>query len=114
MGIRPVGFQVLVKMEEVKQSIEGGALDGFQLASNEENKREQAGHDFGVVVDFGPLAYVGWEGVEGNTGKERAEVWGVNIGDKVEFKRYDGKASNHPDYEGYRFIVDKDIVGVYE
>ena len=109
--IKPLGFHVLIKMEDVEQEIKEGALAGFQLTSDVENKREQAGHDVGVVVSFGPLAYVGWEGVEGVTAEERAQAWGVEVGDKVEFNRYDGKAIDHPDYSGYRLMADRDLIG---
>lgn len=108
--IKPLGFQVLVKMEAVEQEITDGALKGFQLASDTENKREQVGHDIGVVVDFGPLAYIGWEGVEGNDPIERAECWGVKIGDKVEFHRYDGKIPAN--FKDYRLVPDKELIGV--
>ena len=109
--IKPLGFHVLIKMEKVEQEVKEGALAGFQLTSDTQNKREQTGHDIGVVVSFGPLAYVGWEGVEGVTPEERAQSWGVEVGDKVEFNRYDGKELEHPDYQGYRIMADKDLIG---
>lgn len=108
--IKPVGFQVLVKMEEVEMISAGGIV----IATAIENKREQAGHDIGVIVSFGPLAYIGWEGVEGVSADERAECWGLKVGDKVEFHRYDGKELDHPGYEDHRLIPDKDIIGVIE
>ncbi len=108
--IKPIGFQVLVKMEEVERVSQGGII----LATETENKREQDGHDIGVVVAFGPVSYVGWPGVEGDTAIERAECWGVKIGDKVEFHRYDGKIPSHPDYKDHRLIPDKELIGVIE
>ena len=110
--IKPLGYQVLVKMEEIEQTVKEGALAGFVLTSDEENKREQVGHDLGVVVAFGPLAYTGWEGVQGVTPDERAECWGVKVGDKVEFHRYDGKIpAGHKDH---RLVPDKELIGVIE
>lgn len=106
--IKPLGFQVLVEMKEVERVSAGGII----IASKKEIDREQSGQDVGVVKAFGPLAYVGWEGVEGVTADERAASWGVKVGDQVEFHRYDGKALNHPDYNNYRLIADKDLIGV--
>jgi co-chaperonin GroES (HSP10) len=110
--MKPNGFQILVKMEEVSQEIEEGALAGFVLSTESEHKREQKGHDQAVVVSYGPLAYLGWDGCDAETAEGRAEQWGNKIGDVVEFNRYDGKELNHPGYENYRLISDKDIIAV--
>jgi len=112
--LRPTGYYVLVKMEEVKNEVEDGALAGFQLASKDQHTREQSGHDVGVLISLGPTAYCGYQGVEGETAEQRAECWGVTVGNKVEFNRYDGKKPNHPDFQDYRVIQDGMIIGVIE
>jgi len=113
MNLKPVGWQVLVKMEKVEKEIKDGALAGFVISSDKENKREQEGHDRGIIVAFGPLAFS--EIVEeGASAEERAEMWGVKIGDEVEFHRYDGKVPSTPGFEEFRVIPDKNIVATVE
>jgi co-chaperonin GroES (HSP10) len=108
--IKPCGYYVLVKMEQVEQVTESGIV----IATNLENQREQAGHDIGTLVSLGPTAFSGFQGVEGHDALQRAHEWGVDIGDKVEFTRYDGKIPSHPDYKDYRIIQDAHLIGVIE
>ncbi len=112
--IKPCGYYVLVKMEAVEQTVSDGALAGFVLSSNDEHEREQSGHDVGTLVALGPTAFVGFQGVDGEAAHIRAEQWGVSIGNKVEFNRYDGKIPSHPDFKDYRIIQDAHIIGVIE
>lgn len=104
MKIKPLGFYVLVEVDKVSDLSEGGiiALDKDVVA------REQEAKDFGKVLAIGPIAYLGFRGCE-DTG---AEGWGVKVGDKVEFRRYEGKLSAQPDVENHRYIPDSHILGV--
>jgi len=112
--IRPAGYYVLVKMEEVVKEVEEGSLKGFVLQSKDLHEREQSGHDVGVLVSLGPTSFSGFQGIDCNNPEGRAEQWGVYIGNKVEFNRYDGKTPNHKDYKNYRIIQDAHIIGVIE
>lgn len=108
MKIRPVGFQVLIEMEVVENEIQDGSLKGFQLATQQESKREQDGHDMGRVIAFGPIAFKGYANCNS------PEDFGVKIGDIVEFKRYDGKVSSTDKQGKYRIVNDGDILMVIE
>ncbi len=112
--LRPTGYYVLVKMEIVEREVKDGALKGFVLSTTNENTREQTGHDVGIVMSLGPTAFSGYQGIDGETALDRAQQWGVDVGGKVEFSRYDGKIPSHPDYKDYRIIQDAHIIGVIE
>jgi co-chaperonin GroES (HSP10) len=114
LNLKPTGYYALVKMEVVEQTVSEGSLKGFVLQSNAENEREQSGHDVGILISLGPTAFSGYQGCDANTSEERASQWGVSIGDKVEFNRYDGKIPSHPDFQDYRIITDSHIIGTIE
>lgn len=112
--VRPAGHYILIEIETVSHEVTEGALSGFKLRSDDEQKREQMGHDIGTVLGIGPLAYVGFDGCEGATAEERAKSWGFEVGDKVEFARYEGKVLEHPDYPNHRIIPDDKVLMVVE
>lgn len=101
---RPVGYFVLIQMEEVEKTTESGII----IASKAEHQREQEGYAIGVIKAFGPTCYKGFEGCDGPLD------WGVKIGDRIEFNRYDGKKCLEPGYENFRLITDQNIVAVLE
>jgi co-chaperonin GroES (HSP10) len=106
MKIKPVGYQVLVRMEHVEKEIQEGALKGFELGTQKEMERVQHGHDVGVIEAFGPIAFKGYKDCNS------PEDYGVKLGDKVEFRRYDGKeVACDPDL---RIINDGHILLVIE
>jgi co-chaperonin GroES (HSP10) len=97
-------------MEEVSEVSEGGIV----IATKVEHEREQNGHDVGVIKAFGPTCFMGFKGIDESLVTEsRAMSYGVKVGDKVEFNRYDGKKPRDPKLENYRLIQDEHIVGVY-
>jgi co-chaperonin GroES (HSP10) len=108
MKIRPAGHYALVEVEPVEETTESGIV----YRTQNEIEREHGGRDIGRVVAFGPLAYKGFAHAES------PEDWGVAIGDKVEFRRYDGKESRWAEYDeslkNLRYINDNDIIGVIE
>lgn len=108
---KPVSYYVLIQMKEVENTSEGGII----LGSNAEMKREQEGQDVGVIKAFGPGCFKGFDGIDDDADiEERARLYGVSIGDTVEYTRYDGKRVRHPDYsEDHRIIQDVHIVGVH-
>lgn len=109
--LRPTGYYILIEMEVVENKTESGIV----IATNIENKREQGGHDVGIVRAFGPTVFKGFVGIDDEETKEvRAEQYGVEVGDRVEFNRYDGKVPRDPSLKMFRVIQDQHIVGVYE
>jgi len=117
MKIKPLGFYVLVEVDEVESVSAGGIFLG-------DVKREQEGCEFGIVRGVGPVAYAGLPGCERDHAKYALErpqfqaedfgylAWGFDIGDKVEYRRYEGKLSNHPDMKNFRYIPDSHIIGL--
>ena len=86
--ITPTGYYILVEMEVVEETTESGII----LHDKKQLDREQGGHSVGTVRAFGNTVYQGFEGIDGRaTKEERAAAWGINLGNKVEFNRYDGK-----------------------
>ena len=105
---RPCGYFVLVKMDEVDDKIKEGALAGFVTSTKSEHVREQEGYAIGTIMAFGPTAFKGFEGCES------PKDWGCEVGDRVEFNRYDGKKCLADGFENYRLISDQNIVAVLE
>lgn len=121
MPARPLGFYVLVEVVEVETESSSGIYMGKQ-------EREQSAEEVGYLRAIGPTAYHGWEGCqsgkvqrivehEGKNVIANANVlpyqrWGLNIGDMVEFRAYEGKRCVIPGYERWRYIPDSHIVAV--
>jgi len=118
MKIKPVGFLVLIEIEEISTETESGII----TSSGTEATRAQGGHDVGTVVDIGPTVFHGYAGCPGETADERCEQWGFGVGDKVIFKSYvgdqlpgsidEGKHLRQP--SRYISIVDKHIIAKIE
>ncbi|MES2367694.1 MAG: hypothetical protein V4563_17590 [Pseudomonadota bacterium] len=106
MKIKPCGYFVLVKVDEVEETTKGGIVLPGALT-----EKEQAVVETGTIIDFGPTCYVGWKGCE-RTDVPAYQQWGVERGHKVEFKKFEGKPSALPDHENYRYIPDTHIIGV--
>lgn len=133
--IKPLGHYVLVEVEEVEKVTEGGIVLPDELT-----EKEQAVVEVGIVKDIGPTAFVGWQGCwsprwADNYRKSDAanehmhealaqefkwndpdfpphKQWGIDIGSRVEIRKYEGKKSALPEYKNYRYIPDTHIIGV--
>lgn len=112
MEVKPIGNRILVELEKVEQTVGEGALAGFQLQSDNEQKREQDGQDMGKIVSFGPLAFV--EDFDGGTAESRAKAYGVEVGDVVMFHRYDGERPRVDGYKNHRLISSNCLIGKVE
>lgn len=103
-NISPCGWRILVEVEEVQETSEGGII----VSTGKELKREQEGSDIGRVLAIGNTAYLGCNGCESS------EDWGFDVGDLIEFRRYDGKLSAFDETGRLRYINDVDVMGVYK
>jgi len=101
MKIKPAGFYVLIRMDTIEDLSEGGIYMG-----DKQTRKEQEACEFGVIVAFGPAAYKGFPGCEG------PHDWGVEVGDKIEYRRYEGKMSSLESQDNFRYIPDSHIIGV--
>lgn len=117
MKIKPLGFYVLIEMEVVEEVSAGGIILDRDLVS-----KEQDATDTGYVRAIGPTAYAGYPGCDPeNKGLDHEgelivaqphKQWGLEIGDKIEYRKFEGKTSSAEGYENYRYIPDSHIIGV--
>jgi len=114
MKLKPVGFYVLVELRNVEEMSDGGIV----LHTSNQGKNEQEGEPMGVVLDFGPLAFKGWDGCDADTAEGRAKQWGIEKGDMGIFSRYDGtmplSITEIKGFTNYRFVSDKAFKGKAE
>ena len=116
MNIKPLGFYVLIEMETVRKH---GLIELPQELIN----KEQDATSIGYVRAIGPTAYSGYPGcdevktVDNNNGGwdecniPPHECWGLRIGQKIEYRKFEGKKSSLDGYENYRYIPDSHIIG---
>lgn len=97
--VKPLGFTVLVRLDEVTEKSEGGII----LTTSDKTKREYAAQTRGTIVAIGPEAW-DYEGGEGSK---------CEVGDRVLFARYAGVKVEEDDYSD-RVMNDKDIIGKLE
>lgn len=110
--VRPNGFYVLIEMEEVKNTSAGGIILG-------DVRKEQDACDIGYVRAIGNTAFIGMPGcnpsdynpTESQYKMTPAQIWGIDIGDKVEYRRHEGKVSGVAANERMRYIPDTQIIG---
>lgn len=108
MKIKPLGFYVLIEMESVESVTEGGiVLPGDMI------NKEQDATDVGYVRQIGPTAFAGYPGCEVE-GVAPADCWGLKIGQKVEYRKFEGKRSAEKEYANFRYIPDSHIIGVID
>lgn len=104
--IKPTGSFVLVEATLVEKVTQGGIVLPTDLTT-----KEQVIERTGKVVAIGPCAYVGWAGCD-QPDKTPYQCWGIEIGDTIEHKKYDGLDSVTSNDVIYRYIQDTDILGV--
>lgn len=122
MKIKPLGFYVLVEMETVKT---GGVIE----LPEDIIAKEQDATSIGYVRAIGPTAYVGYPGCEEQTLEMPITVveqfrvmtsntphgcWGLEVGMKIEYRKFEGKKSALKGYENYRYIPDSHIIGAID
>jgi co-chaperonin GroES (HSP10) len=114
MNIKPCGFYVLVELREVSAVSESGIV----LATAKQIDREQEGEPMGIVLSFGDLAFLGWDGCTAETAEGRAKQWGLEKGDMAIFSRYDGDMPlairEIKGFSNYRLVPDKAFKGKVE
>ncbi len=122
MKIKPLGFYVLIEMETVKE--------GVIIRPQEIIDKEQDATSIGYVRAIGPTAYCGYPGCEESVEQTQGNVlntigfidkifkphecWGLEIGQKIEYRKFEGKKSSLKGYENYRYIPDSHIIGAIE
>lgn len=115
--IKPLGFYVLIEMIEIQKKSAGGII-----LETKDVERQQEGCDIGYVRDIGPIAFRGFPGCDPKdyppshvySTMEPYQIWGIEIGDKVEYRRFEGKVSGIEGNERLRYIPDTQIIGKVE
>lgn len=113
MKIKPLGFYILIEMEVVERVSDGGIIMPDDLID-----KEQAATDIGYVRAIGPTAFHGYPGCEEFESMTHkitpADKWGLQVDQKIEYRRFEGKESAVNGYENYRYIPDSHIIGAIE
>lgn len=101
--MKPLGYYVLVEIDDVEEVSEGGIVMPKGLT-----EKERLIDQMGIVKAIGPTAFVGYPGCDGDN---PAESWGIQVGDKVLFEKYAGEYSKD---DSFRLIPDSKIIGLIE
>jgi len=98
-GIRPMGYNVLVKPDEVEKKTKGGIiLPETKLEKDEFGRME------GMLVAVSPMAFSWSDWPDGQAKPE--------VGQRVIFSRYAGSEVTGKDGAKYWLMKDESIVGV--
>jgi chaperonin GroES len=100
-GIRPIEFNVLVRVREVQKQTAGGIY-----MPDEVIQRDQMAEMEGQIVDMSPLAFTYDEWPAGSRLPQ--------VGDTVVFTKYAGSERIGKDGNKYRLVKDKDIAAILE
>lgn len=113
--IDPNGNHVLIEVMKIEQKTKSGLI----VSTGQNAKWEEGASGIGVIKKFGPLAFHGIEGCDPSGyppdhprfKMAPHEIWGVNVGDQVEFHRTDGKKTEIKSLGNVRYIPDTCILG---
>jgi len=105
------GHYVLVEVLEVKNVSDGGIILG-------DAEREQMACEYGRVVSFGPTSYIGLSGCDPEKyppsdpryKMQPHQLWGVEVGDQVQFSRMEGVIMRDSNGRQFRAIPDNKII----
>jgi co-chaperonin GroES (HSP10) len=92
------GYRILVKAKEIERTSKGGII--ISVEGTNEDKLEQNGNQFGIVVGIGHTCYKG--GVSD-------EPW-CEIGDEIIFARHAGRFVFDPETNEQYLIMNDDEV----
>lgn len=114
LPIDPNGFYVLIEEEKVEEKSMGGII-----LAKKDVQREQEACDIGIVRAIGNLCFIGmpmcnpadWPPSSPFHDMKPYQIWGIDIGDKVEYRRFEGKVSGIEGCERLRYIPDSCIIG---
>ena len=100
-GIKPMGYNVLVKPQTVEVKTKGGLLLPETVIEKDEFGRTE-----GVLVALSPMAFAFEDWPDGADKPQ--------IGDRVMFSRYNATETTGRDGEKYWLMKDQSIVGIIE
>ncbi len=97
-GLRPIGFKVIIKPEEVDEKTVGGIIIPEAVKEQEKHAVTK-----GVLIEVADQAFTYAEIAEPNKPK---------VGDTVYYSRYAGTSIKGNDGQEYRLCNDEDITAV--
>lgn len=103
-GIIPLGYKVLIRLEEKESKTKGGIIIPESTLDLENNASQVA-----TVLDFGEAAFtIGMA--------DLPNEWNIKpkVGSKVLLNKYAGITVEGKDRKEYRIINDKEILAIYE
>ena len=113
MKVIPLGYHILVQCPQVEEQSAGGIIKPDKVL-----QAERAKINTGTVVAFGKRVFSNYAGISADgTSEERAEMWGVKIGDRIQFASYQGHLFDERTMEtdgDCRVIKDEQLVCVLE
>ena len=101
-GIIPLGFKVLVKIQEIEEVTKGGIIIPTDTV-----EKESAASQIATVIDFGQAAFTIGVG-------DLPNEWNVKpvVGSNVILNRYAGITIESKNKEEYRLVNDKEILAI--
>ena len=105
----PVGYTILVKLDEIKKShkVEG---TNIELALATDEKLEKHSEQRGTLIAIGELA---WRDCVKIDGEPVGKPW-AKPGDKVIFSKYAGKFLPGSEWKDYMLMQDQDVVAIID
>lgn len=101
-GIVPLGYKVLIKIEDLEEKTKGGII--LPKSSLE---KEQEAHQFVKIVDYGPAAFTTGPG-------DLEKEWDIKpkTNEMALINKYSGIKFEINDKGNYRLINDKEILAI--
>ena len=101
-GIIPLGFKVLVKIQEIEEVTKGGII-----IPTDTIEKESAASQIATVIDFGQAAFTIGVG-------DLPNEWNVKpaVGSNIILNRYAGITIESKNKEEYRLVNDKEILAI--
>lgn len=113
MKVIPLGYHVLVQCPRVESESPGGIVKPENVI-----RAERAKINTGILLAFGPRVFSNYAGINSEgTPEERAAMWGVKIGDRIQFAAYQGHLFDERTMEtdgDCRVLKDEQLICVLE
>lgn len=113
MKVKPLGYHILVQCPPVETETAAGIVKPDKVV-----ERERSQINTGIVLAFGKRVFSNYAGINSEgTPEERAEMWGVKIGDNIQFAAYQGHLFDERTMEtdgDCRVLKDEQLICVLE
>lgn len=113
--LRPCGHKVLIKQDEIKETVTLADGVEFELFESERTKKlERASLQTGTIVALGPSAWKAFREIDENGVERNGRPW-AKVGDKVSYAKFGGAFIEDPFTEQeYVILNDEDVHCIIE